>query len=493
MSDLVKPTRRVARFVYFLLFILVAQLTYLQFFNAESLENDPNNVRTLIAKFSRPRGDIVSADNEVVAYSTPSNDQLKFQRNYPKGELFGHITGYQSFLVGNTGVEASYNKDLTGKRGEEENVPRVVLSVRTDVQQLIKDQLGDRQGAVVVMEASTGSIVGMYANPSFDPTPLAGHDSAQVQQSFNELVNNPEKPSLSRAFAERYPPGSTYKILTSAASIEAGLATADRRFSSSAEFIPKQTNRPIRNFGGGACGGTLRQAFTQSCNTVFARLGTELADNFTTYMNAFGIGGTLVDDQNVGDKPTLDIPGAVGATAPLENSFSQDQPQFALAGIGQGRVSLSPLSVALMTSAIANKGFIPTPHVVNHVEDGNGTVKRRVGTSPWKENVISPSTANDVTQFMIDVVQKGTGTRARLPNVTVAGKTGTAQRGCAENDGSCSPHAWFTSFAPAENPQYVVTVFIDADGVSGSGDNSTGGRLAAPIAKAIYERLFATQ
>ena len=491
MNDLVLPIRRVARFVFILFFLLVGQLTYLQVFQADALKNDPHNVRTLVNEFAKPRGDIVTFDNHVVVFSTPSNDELKYQRQYPEGALYGHITGYQSFLVGNTGVESAYNSALKGKKGEEQNVPRVVLTLRNDIQTLLRDQLGKRTGAIVVMEPSTGAIVGMYANPSFDPTPFAGHESSQVQAAFTALTKDETKPSVSRAFSERYPPGSTFKIVTAASAIDTGIADAERQFPQVNFFLPKQTDKKIQNFGGKGCGGTLQNSFQQSCNVTFAKLGTELGDGFVTEMEKFGLGGQLVGDLNVGEKPPIDIPGAVGATAPNENSFEGNQPTFAFAGIGQGHVSASPLSVALYTSAIANKGFIPTPHVVDHLEDGKGSITKRIGLDPWREDVISSDTASIVGGFMVDVVQRGTGTRAQVKGFQVAGKTGTAQANCADGSTNCPPHAWFTSFAPAEDPKFVVTVFIENESGSAlSANAATGGQLAAPIAKAVYEKLF---
>ena len=491
MNDLVIPIRRVARFSFILLLILVGQLTYLQLVHADALKNDPHNVRTLINEFGRPRGDIVTIDNQVVAYSDKSNDELKYQRFYPKGALYGQITGYQSFLVGNTGVESAYNSALVGKKGEEQNVPRVVLSIRDDIQQDLATQLGDRTGAIIVMEASTGAIVGMYANPSFDPTPMAGHDSNDVQVAYSQLINDKEKPSVSRAFAERYPPGSTFKIVTASSAIDLKIADAEREFPQAFSFTPPLTDKEIKNFGGGACGSTLQASFRKSCNVTFAKLGVEMGNDFVPQMEEFTVGGELQNDQNVGPVPPLDIPGSVGATAPLENSFKTDAPSFAFAGIGQGKVSTSPLTVALYTSAIANRGFIPTPHVVDHLEDGKGNITKRIGLSPWKENVVEPATAQAVNDFMIDVVLRGTGTRAQVKGVKVAGKTGTAQANCADGTTTCPPHAWFTSYAPADNPQYVVTVFIQqASGKALSADAATGGALAAPIAKSVYEKLF---
>ena len=491
MSELVVPIRRVARFVYILFFILVAQLTYLQFVKADDLKNDKLNIRTIINEFAKPRGDIVTSDNQVVAFSQTSKDELKFQRIYPKGELFGHITGFQSILVGNTGVESSYNSALKGRRGEEQNVPRVVLTMDSTIQAFLKEQLGSNIGAIVVMVPTTGAIIGMYSNPSFDPNPITAHNSTQAQEAYTSLVQNPDKPSVARSFSERYPPGSTFKIVTTASAIETGIATANRTFPRAFSFTPRLTENKIQNFGNKACGGTLQYSFRQSCNVTFAKLGDELKDGFVTEMEKFGFGGKLENDLNVGQAPPLDIDGAVGATAPKENSYSQDSPNFAFAGIGQGLVSASPLSVSLFTSVIANQGTMPTPHVVERQEDGNGNVTKRIGLKPWKENVIAPTTASTVKDFMVDAVVRGTGTRARLDNIAVAGKTGTAQASCAPEASSCPPHAWFTSFAPADAPEFVVTVFIEKSGGGAlSSDAATGGQLAAPIAKAVYEKLF---
>lgn len=487
MDNVEGSIRKVAKFVYILFFILIAQLTYLQVVDAKNLENNPKNTRTILNKFTKPRGDIITADNVIVATSTPSDDEWKFQRQYPLGELFGHITGFQSFRFGNTGVENTYNKDLQGERGKKENVPRVFLSVNSDIQKLLKEKLGNEKGSIVVMEAKTGSIVGMYSNPSYDPNPLASHDQYGAQESFTNLNNDPLKPSLSRAFGERYAPGSTFKIVTAAAALETGKADDDYDFGALNYYDLPDSDKNIVNFSG-ACGGTLQHAFQQSCNVVFASLGVEMADDFTTQMEKFGVGGKFDGNQNVGPAPKLDIEGAVGATGTVENSFKNNKPSFAYAGIGQQLVALSPLSVAMMTSAIANKGTIPTPHVVDHTEDGSGTVLRRINPGPFKENVVTPEIAEKVTGYMIDVVNQGTGTRAKIKNLQIAGKTGTAQVDCPSGVKKCSPNAWFTSFAPADSPQYIVTVFLETS--ASTNLDATGGQLSAPIAKSIYEKLF---
>ena len=483
MVSVEMPIRKVAKFIYALFFILILQLTYLQVVDAKNLENNPKNTRTIINKFTKPRGDIVSADGVVVATSTPSDDEWKFQRVYPTGELFGHISGFQSFRFGNTGVEDTYNSSLQGERGREENVPRVILTVSNDIQSFLKESLNGQKGSIVVMEAKTGSIVGMYSNPSYDPNPLTSHDQFKAQQSFTNLITDETKPSVSRAFAERYAPGSTFKIITASAALETGKADDNYKFGALNFFKMAQTDKTIYNFGKSSCGGTLQRAFQQSCNVVFASLSTQMGDQFTPIMERFGVGGKFNGTENIGSPPKLDIAGAVGATGTLENSFSKNQPSFGYAGIGQGLISLSPLSVALMTSAIANNGTIPNPHVVDHTENGSGTILKRINPDPFKQNVISPTIAEKVKGYMVDVVNQGSGTSAKTNGLTIAGKTGTAQV-----DGFDSPNVWFTSFAPAEDPKYIVTVFLETS--KSTNINATGGGLSAPIAKSIYEKLF---
>jgi peptidoglycan glycosyltransferase len=483
MKTLDHSIKKVAKFIYFLFFVLILQLTYLQVIDADSLENNPKNTRTIINKFTKPRGDIITQDKVTVAESIPSDDEWKYQRIYPTGDLFGHITGFQSFRFGNTGVEDSYNKDLQGKRGQEENVPRVFLTLNSEIQQLLKDQLANEKGSIVVMEAKTGAIVGMYSNPSFDPSPLATHNQYAAQESFSNLNSDPLKPSLSRSFAERYAPGSTFKIVTTSAALETGVADDNYKFGALNFFDLPNSDKNIRNYGGGSCGGTLQRAFQQSCNVVFASLADTMGDRFTPEMEKFGIGGIFNGTQNVGPIPGLDIDGAVGATGTVENSYKKNAPSFGNAGIGQGIISLSPLSVTLMTSAIATGGTIPTPHVVDYTENGSGTVLRRIRPNPFKQNVVTPDVAEKVKSFMVDVVNKGTGSRAKTDGLTIAGKTGTA-----EVDGFVNANVWFTSFAPAEDPKYVITVFLETS--KSNRKDATGGQLSAPIAKTIYEKLF---
>jgi peptidoglycan glycosyltransferase len=480
--------RRVGTAVVVMLLVLVAQLTYLQVVDADKLSDDPRNSRVFLDDFTRPRGEIISADGRVLARSVPSDDEYELQRVYPLGELFAQLVGYQSIVVGSTGVEKEYNAVLAGRdsrklrfedlgelllEGRRDRTGNVVLSVRSDTQLVAKTALGTQRGSVVVLDPRSGAIQAMYSNPSYDPTPLAGHDPKAVQAYWDVLNNDPSNPLLPRAYRERYPPGSTFKIATTEAALDTGLATPSTAFPSVRSITPPQAGRAIQNFGGSACGGTLEESFVKSCNTTFAALGLQLGELFPPRLEGFGIY----------ESPPLDLdPGAATSTGPAPGSFEQNKPLFALAGIGQGDVATTPLQMALISAAVANGGIVMQPHVAAQIRNDEGAVVREVEAEPWK-TAMPPTTAATIRDFMVQVVQRGTGTSAQIAGVTVAGKTGTAQT-CE----GCTPHAWFVAFAPAEAPQYAVAVIVEQGGSMGS--EATGGRVAAPIAAQVLRHLL---
>lgn len=478
--------RRVGLVVVVLMLVLAGQLTYLQVIDAERLDDDPRNSRTFLRDLTGPRGEIVDATGKVLARSVPVDDEYERQRLYPLGELFAQTVGYQSIRVGSAGLEKEYNDVLSGRDlkslkiddlGDlllgKERTANVMLSMRADAQQLAKDALGGQLGSVVVLEPATGAIVAMYSNPSFDPQPLAGHDPREVQVYYDLLNADPAQPALPRAYRERYPPGSTFKIVTTEAALDTGVATPETDFDSVTSFTPPQAGRPIENFGGRSCGGDLETVFVSSCNTAFARLGLALGELFPPRMRGFGIF----------EAPPIDLnPGAVVSTGPPAGTFETNKPSFAFAGFGQGEVATTPLQMAMIAGAVANGGVVMTPHVGAEVRDDEGRALRSIAPKPWKE-AMPAATAAIIRDYMVQVVERGTGTAARIPGVAVAGKTGTAQT-C---DG-CKPHAWFVAFAPAEAPRYAVAVLVENGGVSG--DAATGGRVAAPIAAKMLRLLL---
>jgi len=483
-----RAIRRVGFACTFLIVALVGQLTYLQVFDAEKLADDPRNVRKAIRDFSRPRGDIVTADGQVVARSVPDEedgDDFDLQREYPQGDLFAQIVGYQSFVYGNTGVEQEYNDQLVGRDLDldlrnipdifsgKENTGNVVLTISAPAQALARDLLGGQRGSVVALNPRTGAILAMYSNPSYDPNPLAGHDTVAVQAYGDLLRADPNRPELPRSYRERFPPGSTFKVVTASVALETGLVTPDQPvFPSISALDLPLTDDVLRNFGGRACGGNLTVSFENSCNTTFGQIGLDLGESFVPGMGAFGIG----------EAPPLDLsPGAAASGGPPAGSFQQNQPLFAFAGIGQGDVFVTPLELALIGGAIANGGVIMSPHVMAEIADAGGGTVRTFDDESWK-TATSPATAQTVTGLMVNVVENGTGTAAQIPGVTVAGKTGTAQVGVG------SPHAWFVAFAPAEDPQVAVAVLVENGGNFGS--EATGGEVSAPLARQMIELLL---
>jgi penicillin-binding protein A len=479
--------RRVGIAVTLLLLVLVAQLTYLQIVDADNLDNDPRNLRSTLRDINRARGEIRTADGEVLARSIPSEDgtDFKYQREYPLGGLTAQIVGYQSFVVGNIGVERSYNDELAGRKLElkslgdvlsgKETFGNVVLALRGSVQRAAEAALGGQKGSVVVLDVTTGGIVALYSNPTYDPQPLVAHNTKAVSDYFTLLGLDPAKPNLARAYREIYAPGSTFKVVTSAVGFDTGTTSPTTVYPALSELDLPLTNSTLKNFGGGTCGGnTVFESFVQSCNVTFGAIGLQLGDKFPPGMENFGVGG---------DAPPLDVyPGSVRNSGLEGVSFSDNAPLFAFAGIGQGTVATTPLTMAMIAAAVANGGVMLEPHAAAQILDRDDSVVREIGPRPWKSSM-TPATAQVLNQMMRAVVVRGTGTNAQIGGVTVAGKTGTAQ-----NDQG-APHAWFIGFAPAEQPRYAVAVIIEHGG--SVGQEATGGVVAAPVARQVLEAALA--
>ncbi len=480
-----RPIRRVGYTIIVLMLLLVGQLTYLQVVDANHLANDPRNVRKTLRQYNRARGEILTADGQIVAESVPTTGDFKYQRKYPLGDLFAQVSGYQSFagLVGNTGVESSYDKVLTGQDlglqfndisglvSGKSDTNNVVLSLAQSTQQAAKDALGDQKGSVVALDVKTGAVKAMWSNPSYDPNFLAAQNSQVVQAAFN-LINSDEAgdPALQRAYREIYAPGSTFKVVTTKSALELGIATPDRPFDFSNGFEIPGTSTILRNFGGETCGGTLTESLTISCNATFAQLGYEMGPAFVPQMDQCGIHSAIPID--------LDPKSAV-SQGPTQES---DKARFALAGIGQGDVAVSPLQMAVIAAAVANGGTIMEPHVAQEIQDSEGKTIETFEPKAW-QSCMSPQTAAAVNLMMQSVVREGSGTEAQIDGVTVAGKTGTAQV-----EGKL-PTVWFIAFAPADNPQYAVAVVVP-NGGSNNDPEVTGGRVAAPIARQVLLNLL---
>ncbi|MDQ1369970.1 MAG: penicillin-binding protein [Acidimicrobiaceae bacterium] len=462
--------------------VLFGQLNYVQVVRATGLDHNRLNTRLALAKFTTKRGDINSADGVILAHSQPTSDSFKYQRTYPTNDLFGQVTGYFSFTYGLEGAERTFDADLTGANApfqlpkslkdltvKQDRSQTVTLTLSNKLQQLAKTQLGSRKGAVVALDPSTGAILALWSNPSFDPNPLAAHDQTQVRSYWQAQNANTDQPLLAASFRRRFFPGSTFKMITASAVFDKRPDLATKAYPQLPALpLPQTGGQVLRNFGGEVCGGPLPDLFRVSCNSGFAAIGLDLgAQALADEATGFGFDQTL----------PIDLPEAAQSLFPAASTFAHDLPGLAKSAIGQQNVQAVPLGMALVAAGIANGGVIMKPHILAQVADSQGQVVRTYQPSSWL-TATSAQTATQMTQLMTTVVQSGTGTAARIPGIDVAGKTGTAQTG------NNTIHAWFVCFAPAIQPKVAVAVLVENQP---EGGEATGGVIAAPIAKAVLQ------
>lgn len=480
--------RRVGLVLMLLFVALFVKLNELQIVKADELANHSGNNRKIVKDFSAPRGDIVTSDGVVVATSVPTDGGFGRLRQYPTGALFGHITGYFSFTFGTAGVERAYNDELAGHAAsvkirkprdllvDADNTGDVVLSLSHKVQQVATTALGDRKGSIVALDPRSGAVLAMVSFPSYDPNPLSAHDQKAVQAAFKAVTKaptgtNPDNPARSRAFSERIFPGSTFKVVTSAAAIERAPDLAAKAYPQLRELVLPQTTRPLRNFGGGTCGGALPDLLLRSCNTGFAQLGLDLgAERLVSEAEDFGFNA----------RPPFDLSPMVASVVPSAGSFDRDKPALAKSAIGQQDVSATPLHMAMVAGAIGNGGVMMTPHVMAEIRDRDGTRVSAYDSKEWRR-AMDVAAAAQLRDLMVQVVARGTATRAAVPGVAVAAKTGTAQTG------TNTAHAWLVAFAPAEAPTVAVAVVLENQPEV---NEATGGRLAAPIASNVIRAVL---
>jgi peptidoglycan glycosyltransferase len=479
-----KQIRHLGMFLTLCYVALFIQLNMLTVFKADDLQSKPGNNRATEREFARPRGTISTADGVLLAQSVESDDRFELQRTYPTRELFGHITGYYSLTLGKAGVERTYDDELQGRDlgislntlddffVDKDRIGNLTLSLRNDVQTAAREALGDREGSVVALDPRSGEILALWSFPSYDPNLLADHDSAVATVNATGLDQDVNKPRLARTFQERFAPGSTFKVVTASAGIENGAVTNEAPdYPRSTGYTAPGNTRPVGNFGGETCGGTLFEIIEVSCNSAFAQMGVEDATPEVMVETAHNFGF----DQEI----PFDLSGGIESIYPDEDT---DKGLTALRAIGQENVAATPLQMALVASAVAHGGEIMEPHVLKEIRDGDGEVVKSFDENVWQEP-ISAATAGLLREAMLQVVQSGTATRLddELGGFDVGGKTGTAQVG---TDPPRS-HAWIIGFAgpPGEEAQVAVAVLVE--GAEGVSDEQTGGQVAAPIASHV--------
>jgi peptidoglycan glycosyltransferase len=454
---------------------LIAMLTWWQILVAGELKQKDSNQQNAYYEQRIERGFILTRDGVQLAGRVSSrgvNGDRIWSRRYPKGQLAAHVVGYDTRGNSRAGVEKAMNADLTGSKrdlgavvglldGNETVVgDDVKLTIDSAAQAEAERQLDGLTGAIVALDPSTGRVLAMASSPTFTPQE-AITDFAGIQKRNSALFN--------RATQARYAPGSTFKLVTAAAALEDGVKPTRT-------FAPATTFRRIQNFGGSSVGRhDLTYALTHSVNTSFARLGTELgADKLRTQMEGFGFFETPDLIGLPGDElRSSGLSDTDGSPLKLDNSVDT-----ARVAIGQERLTVTPLQMALVTAAIANDGRLVKPSLIEQVtRPKGGAVVSSFETRPWKQSM-SATHARELGRMMTNVVTEGSGTAAALRGIEVAGKTGTA-----DYDGRNL--VWFVAFAPVRDPKVAIVVAIE-----GQAPGQTGGVIAAPKARAVLQRLL---
>jgi penicillin-binding protein A len=512
-----RPIRKVAVALLVLLAAMFVNLNFVQVVKGNDYRNDPSNKRVLLAEYSNPRGSIV-VQGTAIAASKSTKDELKYLRTYPNGPEYAAVTGYYSYIYGTSAMENAENSVLSGDdnrlfgsqladlfTGRDPRGGRVDLTLNKAAQTaafkaMQNDDGTFRRGAVVALDPTTGAILAAVSTPSYDPNKLSSHDADKIDDYYQSLQPkhgdaNPPDPMLNRAFNQLYAPGSVFKVIDSAAALKAGVR-ADQRIPATNSFWPlepKRTDRCppnhqapcVENFEGETCDNgktaTLEFALAKSCNTAFAQLATTK------------LGGNAIRDEAAlfgFDGDQLDVPLGVTRSTIGSNADLTDKAALAQTSFGQRDVRMTPLQGAMIAAAVANQGTLMEPYLVQKELGPNLSVL--TDTTPNQlSQVIDPSLDEQLKSMMRAVVTspEGTGKAADItdiPDVTVGGKTGTADTGIFVNDQETPPHAWFSGFALQKgNPKIAVAVIIENGGINGN--ETTGGLAAAPVAKAVME------
>lgn len=465
-----KNSKEILVTMLFFATIFLGLLIYLSYFtatNEQKMINNSYNSRQKLLAEENTRGTILSANGDILA-TTQIDSAGKETRVYPFANLFSHVVGFST--KGKTGIESLSNYYLINSnipldekvKNDISNVKNpgnnIVTTLDQDLQQVAYDSLGVYKGAIIVMEAKTGKILAMVSKPDFDPN--------NIVSIWDELVSDHESSVLlNRATQGIYPPGSTFKIATALEYIRENPETYnDYSFQCNGSYTNGDSTI---NCYHGTVHGTLNfmTSFAKSCNSSFANIGLTLDKNqFSTTLNQLLFNQKLPIDLNY-TKSNLQI-----------DDTTSDEEMIQIA-IGQGKAEITPIQLAMITSAVANQGTCMTPYVVDHIETGDGELLKAYKPNSYKE-LMTKQEASILTSMMEDVVEEGTGKKMADSPYQAAGKTGSAEYNGVKEDS----HAWFTGFAPANDPEIVVTIIVEGIG--------SGGDYAVPIAKRIFDDYF---
>jgi penicillin-binding protein A len=474
-----RPIVRLYGLVVVLFAVLVGFTSRWTIFEASSLRENSLNRRGLLEQQRIDRGPILASDGTVLAHSRRGAEGI-YERSYPTGSLFGNTIGYYFTNRGASGLERFRSAALNGQsdtglqaildqlQGHKPTGEKVLTTLDPKAQRVAVEALGEHKGAVVALEPRSGAVTVMASSPSYDP------NDVRTSASYEKLAHDSSgQPLVNRATQFGYAPGSTFKIVTATAAIDTGRYTSQSTVSGR-DNIPvsgvKLQNDSNESFGMI----TLTEALAKSVNTVWAQVAERVGKaTMARYMVRFGF------DR----KPQLDYP-ATEMSASGESvgerivPATSERVDVGRMGIGQDKLTVTPLQMAEVVSAVADRGTLMVPHITSRIVSSEGQTVMSVAPKV-QSDVMKPSTAAAVTSMMEAVVNEGTGTSAQIPGVQVAGKTGTAETLL----GQTINNVWFVAFAPASNPRVAIAVTLK--GVPGE-----GATFAAPVARQVIERLL---
>ena len=446
---------------------------------SQQIEGTQVNQRPLLEQQKIPRGVIRANDGARLAVNrrTGSGQTRVFERRYPQGSAFSHSIGYSFIQAGDAGVERYYNDELSGDKDEFGSLIDQVVGDRKEGQDLrtsLDPQgqaaalrgLAGRNGSVVAIEPDSGKVLVMANLPSYDPNGV-GEAQKRGRESGSGRLN--------RATQARYPPGSTFKVVTATAAIDTGEYRPDSLVSGKNNKVV--SGAPLGNSGGADFPAIpLTEALTQSVNTVWAEVALKLGpDTMYRYMRRYGFN----------QKPPIDLPSDEISPSGVFSKGgrvldAEDPVDIGRLAIGQERLQVTPLQMATVAATVANGGVRMKPRIGDRFIRPDGRVASRVRHDE-ASRVMSEDTAAALTSMMGDVVKEGTGTAGAVEGIDVAGKTGTA-----EVDGGTQNQAWFIAFAPKNDPEVAIAVTVERT-------QGQGGTIAAPIASQVIKALIGAE
>jgi peptidoglycan glycosyltransferase len=488
-----KQLKAISRTVFAMFIVLFFSVTMIQFVAADDLRSNEYNQRSIKNSYKIERGSIL-VSGDPIAYSTPTGDEYRFQRQYADGPMYAPITGYFSRTQGMTGLEGAMNQDLSGLSGsqfftrlartvtgEAPQGSSVETTINAQVQAVAWEAMADFSGAAVALDYETGEVLAMVSRPSYDPSELSLNNSAQVIANYAELEDDPADPLFNRTIGgDLYHPGSTYKLLVAAAAIENGTATPASTFANPAMLQLPQSSAVLTNAWNGICGSTgdttLMQAITQSCNIPIAELAMSMdRDAVPEMARAFGF------------EQDLEIPLTV---TPSVTPQPMDDAQTALSSIGQLDVRATPLQIAMVSAGIANDGVVMKPELVKRIITPDLRTERSYEPVEFS-TPISSATAQSMQAMMEQVIEApdGSATSARIEGARVGGKTGTAENGLDAN-GDLLPYTyWYTGYAEMGDRRVALAVVIE-DGGGPTYEFAGSSSLAVGVGKQIMEAVL---